>query len=284
MRKFKRLLTKFINATPEGLLRIFQDELPKFGYKKIFYCDDYLTAEGELPVAICCHVDTVFPSTGKKNLLYDQEEQIFFCPTGAGFDDRAGLIMLFFLLKKGLKPHIILTNREELGGLGAQELAKTYCPFGDLRYIIQLDRHGMDDCVFYDCDNPQFQDYVESFGFKKDYGSFTDITFLCPAWGVAGVNLSIGYYNEHTHSEILCFNSFKQTLKKVIGMLEASEEAEEFKFIARTPSKILSKKACLCCDQLVEYWIQLPSNQIFCEDCYNMLKEYNLLEDASNVY
>lgn len=282
MKNFKRLLAKFINASPEGLLQSFQDELPKFGYKKIFCCDDYLTAEGEIPVAICCHVDTVFPSSGKKKLLYDQEEEIFFCPDGAGFDDRAGLIMLFFLLKKGLRPHIILTNREELGGLGAQALAKTYCPFGDLRYIIQLDRRGSYDCVFYDCDNPQFQDYVESFGFKKNYGSFTDITFLCPAWDVAGVNLSIGYYNEHTQAEILLYRIFKLTLKKVIDMLENAEDAEEFKFIPKANTG--KSKVCLCCDQSVKTGVQLTPSQFFCEDCYNLLKEYNLLEGAANVY
>ena len=37
----------------------------------------------------------------------------------------------------------------------------------DLKYIIELDRRGSDDCVFYQCDNHEFDAYVEKFGFQN---------------------------------------------------------------------------------------------------------------------
>ena len=62
-----------------------------------------------------------------------------------------------------------------------------------LNYIIQLDRRSSNDCVFYDCDNKEFTKYVESFGFLEGIGSFSDISVICLSWGIAGVNLSVGY-------------------------------------------------------------------------------------------
>ena len=49
-------------------------------------------------------------------------------------------------------------------------------PFADMKYIIQLDRRGTSDCVFYNCANEAFIEYVEKFGFIENFGSFSDIS------------------------------------------------------------------------------------------------------------
>jgi hypothetical protein len=97
--------------------------------------------------------------------------------------------------------------------------------------MIQLDRRGSDDCVFYDCDNQEFIDYIEAFGFSMNYGSFTDISELCPAWGIAGVNLSVGYRDEHSESEVLFVGQLLATISKVKKMLEAAENAPQFEYV-----------------------------------------------------
>ena len=140
-------------------------------------------------------------------------------PQGLGADDRAGIYMITKLIRDGFKPHVIFTTDEERGCLGAAQLAKLPCPFKDLRFMIQLDRCGANDCVFYDCDNKEFTSYIESFGFTENFGSFTDISYLCPAWKVAGVNLSVGYQNEHTVQETLYVNQLFATIGKVRKML-----------------------------------------------------------------
>jgi DNA-directed RNA polymerase subunit RPC12/RpoP len=84
--------------------------------------------------------------------------------------------------------------------------------------------------VFYDCDNEDFEKYVEKFGFVTAYGSFTDICHLCPSWGVAGVNLSVGYRDEHTVSEVLFVGQLLDTIEKVKKML-SEREIPEFVYI-----------------------------------------------------
>jgi hypothetical protein len=128
-------------------------------------------------------------------------------------------------LQDGLRPSIILTTGEEEGGVGACAICEKYpeCPIPGLKYMIQLDRHGTNDCVFYDCYCPEFVDYVESFGFCERWGSFTDISFLMPEWQIVGVNLSVGYEDEHSKQEILCINPLFDTIKKVKKMLTETD-------------------------------------------------------------
>lgn len=209
----------------EHILYLTQEQLKQFmatflkrHYPNVIETRDYIVAEGAIPIALAAHLDTVFLYP-PLDILYDRVKNVMIGINGAGFDDRAGIFAIIKLVQAGLKPHIILTTEEENGGLGAKALSSKKCPFKDLRYIIQLDRRGSNDCVFYDCDNKEFTSYIESFGFTENFGSFTDISYLCPAWKVAGVNLSVGYQNEHTAQETLYVNQLFATIGKVQKML-----------------------------------------------------------------
>lgn len=202
-------------------------------YKKIIETNDYIFAEGDIPIALVAHMDTVFEegiTSNGRELYYDKKHNVMFSPYGAGFDDKAGVFAILQIIKGGLKPHIIFTTDEEYGAIGASKLALLDCPFSDLRYLIQLDRRGSNDCVFYNCNNDEFVDYIENFGFVWNYGSFTDISELCPAWGIAGVNLSIGYRDEHSTNEILFVGQLLSTINKVKKML-MEKNIPQFKYI-----------------------------------------------------
>jgi hypothetical protein len=111
-------------------------------------------------------------------------------------------------------------------------VAELDCPFKDLKYVIELDRRGSNDCVFYDCENPKFTEYVESFGFEYNFGTYTDICEFCPNWKIAGVNLSIGYRDEHSVSEVLFVGRMYSTIEKVKKMLaDAANLTEPFEYI-----------------------------------------------------
>lgn len=209
-------------------------------YKKIIETKDYIFAEGDIPIALVAHMDTVFEkdiTSNGRELYYDEKHNVMFSPHGAGFDDKAGVFAILQIIKGGQKPHVIFTTDEEYGALGAMKLSKLDCPFTNLKYIIQLDRRGSDDCVFYECDNEEFVEYIESFGFTWNYGSFTDISELCPPWQIAGVNLSVGYRDEHSATEVLFVGQLLSTISKVKKMLNAAAEAPVFKYIpmANTP-------------------------------------------------
>lgn len=215
--------------TTEELKRAAIAVLKEYNYQpKIF--PHAITAEGTIPIAVVAHLDTVFERKPSK-FYFDPKREIIWDPAGLGADDRLGVMLIFQLLTKGLRPHIILTCDEETYGYGSDEIAKQE-PFEDLRYIIELDRAGQKDCVFYSCDNPYFINYIESFGFQEAIGTYTDISTICPAWGVAGVNLSIGYYNEHQNSEYIKMQDYRATRKKVLRMLQVPRtEIPTFEYI-----------------------------------------------------
>lgn len=192
-------------------------------YDKVVETPEYIYTIGDIPIALCAHMDTVWEDYkgGRKHLYYDKQKECMWCPEGAGFDDKVGVFLIIKIVESGLRPHIILSTGEEIGGIGANELSRLDCPFENLKYCIELDRMGANDCVFYSCNNPEFEQYVESFGFKTEWGTFTDICHYCPSWGIAGVNLSVGYFQEHTTNERLFVRSMLKTLSKVKKMLNA---------------------------------------------------------------
>lgn len=226
-----KVFEQFVKMSQPAIKKVMSRWL-KERYSKVVETKDYIYAEGDIPVALAAHMDTVFTKPVEQ-LFYDTRKNVMWSPDGLGADDRAGVFAIYQIVRSGLRPHIILSTDEERGCLGATELSKLPCPFEKLNYIIQLDRRGTNDCVFYDCDNPEFVKYVEQFGFTEAIGSFTDITEYCPAWGMAGVNLSVGYINEHTHSEILYINVLYATIEKVKKMLR-EEEIPFFEFIPCT--------------------------------------------------
>ena len=192
----------------------------------------YMYAEGTIPIALIAHMDTVFPNPPKQ-IYFDRDKNVLWSPQGLGADDRAGVFAIIDIIQSGLRPHIILTADEEKGGLGAAALiGNNYkSPFKDLRYLIQLDRQGENDCVFYDCDNPLFTDYIEDFGFVEAIGTFSDISYICPDWKVAGVNLSVGYKREHTVAETLHVGHLLSTIEKVKQMLTVENLPAKFEYI-----------------------------------------------------
>jgi hypothetical protein len=201
----------------------------KSKYKRVVANKDYIYAIGDIPIALVAHMDTVFTRPAQ-NIYYDRQKNVLWSSEGLGADDRAGIFAIIQIIRQGLRPHIIFTTDEEKGCIGADKLGRIPCPFKDLRYIIQLDRRGADDCVFYDCDNKQFVDYIEYFGFVEAIGSFSDICSICPEWKVAGVNLSIGYQNEHSIGETLHVGHMLHTIDKVCKMLQ-EEDIPSFEYI-----------------------------------------------------
>lgn len=228
-----KVLEQFFQLTQENLLKVMGKYL-KNKYETIYFTKDYIVAVGDIPVALVAHLDTVF-SSPPTNIFYDKVKNVMFSPDGLGADDRAGVYSIVQIIKSGLRPTIILTTDEERGALGATKLISDLptAPT-NLKYIVQLDRRGINDCVFYDCDNLEFETYIENFGFKTAYGTFSDISTICPKWGIAGVNLSIGYINEHSYSELLYVGNMIATIEKVIKMLKTVDDnVPEFHYIPR---------------------------------------------------
>lgn len=226
------LFSTFAKMTEKKLHNAMQKLLIKhYGQENLKITQDYILCKGNVPIMLVAHMDTVFKNP-PENIYFDQKQQIMWSPQGLGADDRAGIFAIVKVLQKGYRPHICLTHGEEIGGIGAESLVKDYknCPF-DIKYIVELDRQGEDDCVFYRCDNEEFVKFVENYNFITAIGSFTDISILCPQWKIAGVNLSVGYLHEHSCLEILQFNVLNATVQKVCKMIKEISNAPYFNYI-----------------------------------------------------
>lgn len=182
-------------------------------YKKSISTKDYMIAFGTGPTLVA-HMDTVLrkPPTP----YWSADRTHISSDNGLGADDRAGIYAIIELLLRGHRPNLIFTHGEETGGTGALALIDDYptCPF-DTPYLIELDRRGENDCVFYHRTTGGFITYITSFGFKQAEGIFSDIYYFTPAWRLSAVNLSVGYTNEHTRDEKLYPAWLESTIDKV---------------------------------------------------------------------
>lgn len=217
-------------------------ELIRRGYSDecMYNTKDFLYAEGDAPYMLIAHLDTVHKKLPTV-ICYSRDGNYIMSPQGIGGDDRCGVyIILSVLSQLSFKPYILFTMGEEVGCVGAKAFVDFLCdnPYNipELKYIVEYDRKGSKDCVFYQCDNKDFNKFVESFGFKTAYGSCSDISKIAPELGVAAVNLSSGYYNPHTEHEYVCVKDMHNTIAASVKMLNT--ECEQFEYIEKPVVKV----------------------------------------------
>lgn len=209
--------------------------------------DGFLYIRGKNPVCLTSHMDTTPTVSGIKRTPVtdwyedtktedDVTHHVISSPQGIGGDDRCGIWTILNILKEtDFRPYIVFCEDEEIGCVGSNKFSKTkWCEeLENCKFIIEIDRRGNNDAVFYDDINYDFHDWVqEATGYKENFGSCSDISYLCPACGRSGVNLSSGYYNEHTLEEYIVPEETLRTKEAVIKLIEEAvkEETESFEY------------------------------------------------------
>ena len=278
----------------KDLLKLY---LKQWEYRNIISTKEYIVAEGSIPICLVAHLDTVNENPPEE-IFYDQEQRVMWSPDLLGADDRAGVYAIIRILSDGYRPHIIFTTDEEKGCAGASTLVtqEPNCPLEKIKAIFQLDRRGSEDCVFYDCDNPDFVKYIESFGFVEASGTFSDISIIAPEWEVAAVNLSVGYYNEHTNHEYLRLDELETTIERVEQMLAAADDMPTFSYIPAkstlnmNPYNFHSSDNCIFCGRPIKSsWGYEVSGSdrngsyrfLMCEKCYEEYYESSNSDDTN---
>lgn len=191
--------------------------------------DGYLYAKGSVPVLLVAHLDTVHDKLPRNIKYVDGKVSD---ANGIGGDDRCGVYMILKIVRE-LRCSVLFTEDEETGCVGASKFCKSpYIKQLDVNYIIELDRRGKNDAVFYDCDNPEFTKFCtdSEIGFKESWGSFTDISTICEYCEIAGVNFSCGYYNAHTKQEYVVLSEMEDNIKRVKRLIKKPVD-KPFKYI-----------------------------------------------------
>jgi hypothetical protein len=201
----------------EDICRMTQSEVKEYmkqyltskEYEPI--CEDgFLYAKGTVPVLLVAHMDTVHKEVCDEIITMNG---IMSSPQGIGGDDRCGIFIIANIVKD-LHCSVLLCEDEEKGMIGAKKFTKTeYIDKLDVNYMIELDRKGVDDAVFYSCSNKEFIDFViDATGNTKAYGTFSDISTLMPASKLCGVNLSCGYFSAHSPLEYVNYQVMMDTI------------------------------------------------------------------------
>jgi len=229
-------LTHYCRPVQKDLKAILKNELLRDrGKERVLNRNGFLYSPGSHPVLLVAHLDTVHQKT--PTLFYIDKTQSpdgdLWCEEGIGGDDRCGVFIITELIKK-LDCHVLFTEDEESGGWGA----KDFCESGikpDVHFIVEFDRQGNSDAVFYACDNPEFTSFVENYGFRKSEGTFSDISFIAPALGIGAVNLSSGYYHAHSRQEIIRVADVDSIIERASRLL--SNVGTRYGYIARKYSE-----------------------------------------------
>lgn len=223
------LITTFCTIARKTVEELFADMLTMLGdlpgYTEVKYDaqnSNFIWAipTNPSPIALVAHLDIVGRTPPKE---FDVRSGIIKTKGGGilGADDRAGLLAILAILHKGFRPTLFLTTGEEVGGIGAKDLAQRHTPPDATNVLIEFDRKGYNDFVTYSNTNATCNAYFEQFGFEKAAGSYTDIETLQKAWSIAGVNLSIGYYAQHTQNETLFVPQAAHTIDRACEMLNS---------------------------------------------------------------
>lgn len=171
---------------------------------------------------ICTHTDTINDATKAPAPSWDDILQAGDCLSLSkgslcsclGGDDRCGVYIALKLIAKGLPYAFGFFKDEEVGCIGSKALSSIIETF-DITCFIGVDRKGFNELALYGHDNKELIDIFKGLGYVVEYGSITDASKLASLSlkGLACLNLSIGYWNEHTAREFIITTATERTLE-----------------------------------------------------------------------
>ena len=273
-------LEKLLNMKTEELKR----ELKKSATISNKNSYIFLPHDTKNKVCLVAHIDTVLDS-------YDNDFTINFnignkkvINSMMKADDRAGVfacLEIFYNTPQKDRPIVLLCDKEEIGGIGAEEACKKYKNIlKDVKYFVELDRRGINDCVFYQNEESWFKKHVESFGFKHSFGSFSDISILCRNFNLAGVNLSIGFEDEHSQYETLNIPAMYETIKKVKSMILDASIKNQVLLPVRKIKYLDKKYDNMLYSNHQKYWNSEPSFNDILDIDYSSIDDSDIYEDV----
>lgn len=215
----------------------------------------------QVGVALVAHVDTVGDVNHKLPTVYSNiTDPDYLASAGTCcLDDRNGVALI--TSRMGTDAMLIFLKGEEVGCMGAIALSEDYPelemifgPDNALQCLIEVDRKGINEVVFYDLDYPEFENLFLTKYEKNISHAWTDITVLGPMWNIAAANVSAGYYKEHTDYEHTSLEDLETAFIKLRHMV--------FRFNGRVsrnfPPFEYRGKSSTCCMLLMSYSYEEP--------------------------
>lgn len=153
-------LEEFLRSTQSAL---FNKLCEMYHGKSIYVKGKFILIKGNAPLLLVAHLDTVHKQS-VRDICTSADGNILMSPQGIGGDDRCGVYALVNAYKlSAIKPYLLFTCNEEKGEMKAKAfsrcLDKLPYELSNLKCIVEIDRKGSRDAVYYDCDNSDFEKY-----------------------------------------------------------------------------------------------------------------------------
>ncbi len=185
---------------------------------------------------------------------------------GIGADDKFGIYVALHLLNELSDLKICFTTAEEMGGIGAEEASLNIEFFENVRYLIQADRRGNSDIITWtnglSITSSEFlediSNLLQKYNYKEESGTFTDVGILKENINVSAINVSCGYYREHTSKEYGKLSELQTCLNLIYEIIN-------------TTHKVYTHVSALDYDKLNSYhtYIAYPCNTCTNNNCMN---------------
>lgn len=180
---------------------------------------NYYMVIGDSDTSFTCHLDTASRTKDQVNLIeYKKDGQTFIMTDGTsilGGDDKGGVAVIMYMIAKNVPGVYWFFMGEERGGIGSGKVAMdtTVYPFMEkIKKMVSFDRRNYYSVITsqmsLSCCSNEFAESLckelNKSGLKLNLdptGVFTDSANFIDSIPEC-TNVSIGYFNEHTHDEI----------------------------------------------------------------------------------
>jgi len=198
------------------------------------YCNIFITKNTSNPdfyPCVICHTDQVTSCDHKEVRIKDGrvygKDKFTGKQVALGADDANGICCALQLLKVVPDLKVVFTTEEEVGFLGADYATSNIDFFYNVSYMIQADRRGNSDLItftngIYSASQAWLQEItgiMAEYGYKEEYGIGTDVGVLSEKLQLSGVNISCGYYKEHTNSESTVLTELEKCLNFMLAII-----------------------------------------------------------------
>lgn len=222
--KFKDFKEMFVELTsvtvPHGSEYMFYERYmkPLVDFDCIKSGENYyhVVGGGKSRTLFCSHLDTASSISKPVNHGFEGNYIYSKSNTILGADDKAGVMVMLYLIECGVPGTYFFFAGEEAGRIGSTQAAKDVNFFSHFDRAIQFDRRGYGSIISNQlggrCCSDSFVNYLaneyksqhmkfqkDEFGLYTDTASFMKIIPEC-------TNISIGYFKEHTHNEHININ------------------------------------------------------------------------------
>ena len=231
-----RITKKFLQLTrftyPHGTELGLLKNLPK-GYQEDEHGNYYLLIGDKPSTMFTCHLDTADRTQKRVNHVFDGDMIITDGTSILGADDKAGMTVISYMILKEIPGLYYFFIGEEVGCVGSGRLSRVWTnnQFSDhITKCVSFDRRGTDSIIthqmFGRCCSQTFalelskrmndtgngmKMIPDSTGILTDSAKFMDLIPEC-------TNISVGYYNEHSHTESQNIEFLKRLCKTVVSM------------------------------------------------------------------